>query len=447
MNVQSGAQAVQVAKQWLGTPYCWGGGHGGPVPIGTCVDCSGLVNQVFGITGVTQTQSSMGSPVSGIASAGPGDLIFFGPLAPNEAYHVGIYIGMGLMIDAPHTGSVVRQDTVAGFGSIDAIRRLVPTTPDSGPGANTGPITYNYAQLEGVWIMAGGSAQNAPMAAAIAMAESGGNSQASGTNSNNTTDRGLWQINSSNGSGSSFDVMTNARAAVQMSNNGTNWRPWCTAYSDGACGTKGGCYQCPGSPYMKFLNPGVAPDMTAPINATNAATGSGGTATDMSFLSNMEGSTVCAIFPWMCSGSNPVTGFIATAIEGVLRSVLNPLIQIVAGVMGITAGAAMMGFGIYMMVQHTQAGQQATSALSGAGRTGIMAVAPESAPLVAASSSERTAARRGQTSMALMQGRQQQLTQSHQQRMQQMNTKQQIDWQAREHAEHLRRTRPPRGNP
>lgn len=114
--------------------------------------------------------------------------------------------------------------------------------------------TFSFSDLEQIWINNGGSAAFAPIAAAISMAESGGNSDAVGTNSNGSVDRGLWQINSSNGSLSTTDINGNARAAVQMSNNGTNWRPWCTAYSDGACGTKGGSFLGSGAPYQKFLS-------------------------------------------------------------------------------------------------------------------------------------------------------------------------------------------------
>lgn len=460
-RVSSGTQAVSEARKWLDTPYCWGGGHGGTISVGTCVDCSGLVNQVFGVTGTTLNQVFMGSSVANISDAGPGDLVFFGPIAPGEPHHVGIYVSNGQMIDAPHTGTTVRQEGIAGFGPINAVRRLVPTTGvGSATGGTVGPITFNYAQIEGVWIMAGGNPQAAAMAAAIAMAESGGNSQACGTNSNATVDRGLWQINSSNGAGSSFDVMTNARTAVAMSNNGANWRPWCTAYSDGACGTRGGVYQGSGSPYLKFLRTNVPPDMNVPLNATGAAvsaTGTAGTAMDTSFIGNLEGSAICGVMPWFCvSGQNPVTGLIGSAIEGVLRSILNPLIQIVAGVMGIAAGGVMAGFGIYLMMQNTQTGQRLTSAGKAAGSTGLMAIAPESAPLVARTSGERVAARKGQTSMRLMQGRTQQLQQSADaranilaqqsvQRQQEAAVKAQLKMQAAQYAEYLRRSRPPKG--
>lgn len=123
---------------------------------------------------------------------------------------------------------------------------------------------YTIAQIENIWVANGGSRSTAAMAAAVAMAESGGSSTATNHNSNGSTDRGLWQINSTN-AGSSTDVATNAKAAIRMSNNGSNWRPWCTAYSDGACGTQGGTYQGSGSPYQKFL--------TAARNAVSAITG------------------------------------------------------------------------------------------------------------------------------------------------------------------------------
>src|SRR5262249_12728038 len=94
---------------------------------------------------------------------------------------------------------------------------------------------YSFAQLEQLWKQAGGNSVYAAMAAAIAMAESGGNSTATHTNSNGTTDRGLWQINSIHGKQSTTNAAENARAAVAISKNGTDWRPWCTAWSTGKC--------------------------------------------------------------------------------------------------------------------------------------------------------------------------------------------------------------------
>jgi len=100
------------------------------------------------------------------------------------------------------------------------------------PGAN-----YTYGQLRDLWVKAGGRPDQAPLAAAVAMAESGGRNVRSAPNSNGTYDVGLWQINSSHGNLASLDPLANARAAVQMSGNGQNWRPWCTAWTNGCSGT------------------------------------------------------------------------------------------------------------------------------------------------------------------------------------------------------------------
>lgn len=87
---------------------------------------------------------------------------------------------------------------------------------------------FSLAELEAYWILAGGKPSAAPTAAAVAMAESHGNPNATNQNNNGTTDRGLWQINSIHGSLSTFDPLANAKAAVQISNNGTDWHPWTT---------------------------------------------------------------------------------------------------------------------------------------------------------------------------------------------------------------------------
>jgi cell wall-associated NlpC family hydrolase len=55
-------------------------------------------------------QQAMSSPVS-LSAMQPGDLVFFG----SPAYHVGIYIGGGRMIAAPHTGAVVSIQSLAGY--------------------------------------------------------------------------------------------------------------------------------------------------------------------------------------------------------------------------------------------------------------------------------------------------------------------------------------------
>ncbi len=115
--------------------------------------------------------------------------------------------------------------------------------PGTGDGLGKGSIMN-------LWTTAGGSANVANLAAAVALAESGGNPAASNKNSNGTIDRGLWQINSVHGKLSTFDKQANARAAVKISSGGKNWRPW-VAYTTGA--------------YKKFLGgSGVAAGGDAP---------------------------------------------------------------------------------------------------------------------------------------------------------------------------------------
>ena len=84
--------------------------------------------------------------------------------------------------------------------------------------------------LEALWESAGGSHAEAFIAAEIAMAESGGRQYAYSP----TNDYGYWQINGSHGPAlATFNAYGNARAAVIISGNGTNWYPW-TTYTSGA---------------------------------------------------------------------------------------------------------------------------------------------------------------------------------------------------------------------
>jgi hypothetical protein len=93
--------------------------------------------------------------------------------------------------------------------------------------------TLSCSGLEALWESAGGSRSAAFLAAEIAMAESSGRQYAVNTNGGRSTDRGYWQINSVHGSLSTFGAYGNARAAVLISGNGTNWGPWVT-YQTGA---------------------------------------------------------------------------------------------------------------------------------------------------------------------------------------------------------------------
>lgn len=103
--------------------------------------------------------------------------------------------------------------------------------PQRGSGSGSGSLsgTLSCSGLENLWDAAGGNPADAHMAAEIAMAESGGNQYAHSP----TDDFGYWQINASNGPLATYDAFGNARAAITLSHNGSNWSAW-TTYTSGA---------------------------------------------------------------------------------------------------------------------------------------------------------------------------------------------------------------------
>ncbi len=98
----SSSDIINYASQFLGVPYVWGGTS----PSG--FDCSGLVQYVYGHFGINLPRVAADQQDVGLKvtrdQLQPGDLVFFG----DPAHHVGIYVGNGMMLHAPHTGDVVR---------------------------------------------------------------------------------------------------------------------------------------------------------------------------------------------------------------------------------------------------------------------------------------------------------------------------------------------------
>jgi cell wall-associated NlpC family hydrolase len=104
-------EVVRVAQEYLGIPYVYGAAD---PRVG--FDCSGLVMYCYAQIGITLPhysgyQQNMGVPVPMNALI-PGDLVFIGyPVS----HHVALYYGGGLVIEAPHTGDVVKYSSVSRF--------------------------------------------------------------------------------------------------------------------------------------------------------------------------------------------------------------------------------------------------------------------------------------------------------------------------------------------
>jgi Lysozyme like domain len=120
--------------------------------------------------------------------------------------------------------------------SVQAPYRAVPrrAEPYITPAPRTFSVLSHYdcAQLEALWVDAGGSPRYALSAAQVATAESGGDPYAVSP----TDDFGLWQVNGSWGPVlATENPQGNARAAVYISHDGTDWAPW-TTWRDGESG-------------------------------------------------------------------------------------------------------------------------------------------------------------------------------------------------------------------
>ena len=115
---QVAAKAISVALALVGTPYVSGGsGPGG-------FDCSGLTQYAYRAAGVylprTAAEQFASEPHVPLADAQPGDLLFF----YSGITHVGINLGNGLMVDAPHTGGYVRVESyLVGWGPVMGVAR------------------------------------------------------------------------------------------------------------------------------------------------------------------------------------------------------------------------------------------------------------------------------------------------------------------------------------
>jgi LysM repeat protein len=189
-----------------------------------------------------------GDTLSGIAQSSYGN-----PADWPWLYHVNssvvsnpnlIYVGQVLKVPsdppanaasysyAPKHAAATLASSTSSTSTSSSSSSTSSSTPSTDTSSSTGLSgTLGCSGLEGLWEAAGGSPGEAFMAAEIAMAESGGQQYAVSP----SDDYGYWQINMPSwGPGlATFDPIGNAKAAIQISQDGSNWSPW-TTYVTGA---------------------------------------------------------------------------------------------------------------------------------------------------------------------------------------------------------------------
>ncbi|HEY8891219.1 MAG TPA: NlpC/P60 family protein, partial [Clostridium sp.] len=117
---EAGNQIVAKAKEYLGTPYVWGG------TSTKGFDCSGLVSYVYKELGTSISRTSQAQSKDGVAVAKknlqPGDLVFFGDAS--APHHVGIYMGGDQYLHSPKTGDKVKISTLSSRADYAGARRV-----------------------------------------------------------------------------------------------------------------------------------------------------------------------------------------------------------------------------------------------------------------------------------------------------------------------------------
>jgi cell wall-associated NlpC family hydrolase len=128
------ARAIRFALGQLGTAYDFGGSCTNPhsPDLALHCDCSSLVQQAYraggiGLPRTTFQQVDVGTPVYSLSALRAGDLLFTAGSdgTPQNPGHVGLYIGDGIIVQAPMTGENVQLSTLSSWGSaIVAMRRI-----------------------------------------------------------------------------------------------------------------------------------------------------------------------------------------------------------------------------------------------------------------------------------------------------------------------------------
>jgi cell wall-associated NlpC family hydrolase len=136
-NGTTGADVVADAQKYIGVPYVFGG------TSTSGMDCSGLVQTVYGDLGIklprlVSGQSTIGEAVPSLADAQPGDII-----SCDGGNHIVIYAGNGMIIQAPKPGEKVEE--VKNWitpSNVVSIRRIVPTQADAtAPASNSSALS------------------------------------------------------------------------------------------------------------------------------------------------------------------------------------------------------------------------------------------------------------------------------------------------------------------
>ncbi len=246
-------------------------------------------------------------------------------------------------------------------------------------------VRLTYAQLEGVWISNGGPRAAAPVAAAIALAESSGCSTALNPSDNNGTQSsfGLWQI--SNGThnppvANIYDPNVNARQAVAKYK-ASGWAPWGT-YASGA--------------YRPFLNNATTPDMSIPG-------GSGAAGATLTSATSAPDPTCAASWPTFSASiiklpgiPNPSIGGGCIIHKATLRHITGGLIMVAGGLV-VLPGVLVLAAFAFRRSGAPQAAANAVGRVYGqrAGQR-LAGASPSAAPAVSGDRKIRTG--RGQVS-------------------------------------------------
>jgi len=115
----STSSIVETGMKYIGVPYVWGGTN---PAVG--LDCSGFTQLVFRQHGISlprvaRAQAKVGTRVSSLAEAQPGDLV-----GMRNGSHIAIYAGDGKILHSPRPGETVSIRALTKYDDIDVIRRL-----------------------------------------------------------------------------------------------------------------------------------------------------------------------------------------------------------------------------------------------------------------------------------------------------------------------------------